>query len=88
MQITKYETVEVEVKVDVTIADVVAELPVSAENVREVLHGFNVLLSFSKALPDGLVSELNAKQREIISANLLALTARLASLPLPANTTA
>lgn len=85
MQVTKYETVEVEVKVDVSIADVVGELPASAENVQEALRGFNVLLSFTKALPDALLLELNAKQREIISTNLTALAARLALLPLRTN---
>ncbi len=83
MQITKHETVDVEVKVDVSIADVVGELPVTAENLQEALRGFNVLLAFAKSLPDALVSELNPKQREIISTNLTALVARLATLPLP-----
>jgi hypothetical protein len=83
MQITKYETVDVEVKVDVSIADVISELPASADNIHEALRGFNVLLAFAKSLPDGIVSALNENQRGIISSNLTALNARLASLPLP-----
>lgn len=83
MRITKFETVDVEVTVDVSIADVVGELPASAENLQEVLRGFNLLLSFAKSLPDELVSELTAKQREIVSTALTALNARLAALPVP-----
>lgn len=84
MQITKTETVDVDVTVNVSIADVVGELPLSAENLQEVLRGFNALLTFTKALPDALVSAMNHKQREIISSNLTQLNARLAALPLPA----
>jgi hypothetical protein len=85
MKITKSETVDVDVTVDVSIADVVGELPLSAGNVQEVLRGFNALLTFAKSLPDELVSALNLKQREIIGTTLTVLNARLAALPLPAD---
>lgn len=83
MQITKHETVDVEVTVDVSISDVVSELPVTAENVQQVLRGFSTLISFVRALPDELVTALNPKQREIISACLVETNNRLTSLPLP-----
>jgi hypothetical protein len=85
MKITKSETVDVDVTVDVSIADVVGELPLSADNVQEVLRGFNALLTFARSLPDELVSALNLKQREIIGTTLTVLNARLANLPLPAD---
>ncbi|WP_425953050.1 hypothetical protein [Ralstonia pseudosolanacearum] len=86
MRITKHETVDVEVSVNVSIADVVGELPATAENLQETLRGLNTLITFAKSLPDGLVSQLNEKQREIITTNLADLMARLAALPLPAET--
>ncbi|MDH0342027.1 hypothetical protein [Chromobacterium haemolyticum] len=66
MKITKFVEIETEVEVDVSIGDIVRELPCTAENVREMLSGLSGFIKFCDALPDDLLAGLNEKQHSII----------------------
>ncbi len=81
MRITKFvELDSVEVEVDVTIGDIVSQLPRTAENVKEVLRGMSAYLQFCNALPDELIAGLNHKQHEIMLEHVTNFQKRLSAI--------
>jgi len=85
MKVTKFVEFEAEVEVDVTFSDLVAEMVPTTENTRSMLSGFNMLINFTKSLPEELLSTLNEKQRDLIVNALSEQLARIASASVQPN---
>lgn len=66
MLISKVVTVEQEVKINVSFAEMVEEMTADATNTKAMLAGLNTCLSFVKSLPGDLLSTLTEAQRDIV----------------------
>jgi hypothetical protein len=71
------KTVTIDIEVDVSITELVSELPANASNTADMLSGLNTFLIFGKSLPDDLLATLNEKQSQIILENLQHLSHRI-----------
>lgn len=81
MKIEKYVRFEQAVEIEVSIDDIVSNLPKTADNCRSVVQGIGAFMRFLKSTPDALLETLNPAQREIIIPMLREQLERLEKMP-------